>query len=302
MQALGNYLLRSRIHAVLTISALTILSVFVSPLSYFISGAPVGLVALRQGPIIGLQVAAGSLVLIALIAMAVNVQPVIPVAFMIFVWLPVILCSGVLRVTQSQGLSVLCAGMAGAVFTAYIHLVLEHIQEWWQVWFERWKEYATSNFTAQQLEQVYEIISPLVSTFIISGFVISLITTLLMARWWQSVLFNPGGFRDEFYSLRLPRTLVFPTLLGLFVLLFTADNGSLVFRDVMVLILILYLYQGLSAVHGFIHIKGLSKLWLVSMYVLFFLVPYALLLFVTCVGIANACLGRQPERGRAKDV
>ena len=261
-----------------------------------------GLVALRKGPIIGLQVAAGSLFLIALIAMAMNVQPVIPIAFTIFVWLPVILCASVLRATQSQGLAVLGAGVTGAVFTAYIHLALEHIQEWWRVWFERWKEYATSDFTAQQLEQVHEIISPLISTFIISGFVISLIATLLLARWWQSVLFNPGGFRDEFYSLRLPRILVFPTLAGLFVLLFTTDNGSLALRDVLILILILYLYQGLSVIHGFMHVRALSKIWLIGMYISFFLVPYAILLFVACVGIVNACLGRQQERSRDKDV
>ena len=302
MKTLGNYLLKTRIHAVLTVSALTILSVFISPLSYFISGAPMGLVALRKGNIVSLQVASGSLLLIALMAMTLSVQPGIPIAYMVSVWLPVILCASVLRRTQSQGLMVLCAGTTGILFTAYIHFVLEDIQEWWQAWFDSWKEYATSDQTAQQLDQVYQFISPLLSAFIASGFVISLITTLLLARWWQSALYNTGGFRKEFYSLRLPRILVFPTLLGLFTLLLAPDNTSILVRDGVILMLILYLYQGLSVIHGFFHTRAFSRLWLISMYGTFFVLPHVILLFVSCVGIVNACLGKVPGQITDKNV
>lgn len=296
MKTLGNYLLKSRFHAVLSISILTVLSIFVSPLSYFISGAPMGLVALRKGPFVGLQVAAGCLLLIALAALALGVQPGIPIAFMISVWLPVILCASVLRRTQSQGLAILCAGITGVFFTAYIYFVLEHLQDWWREWFARWKEYAASGQTAQQLDQVYEFISPLLPLLIASGFVVSLVTTLLLSRWWQAALFNPGGFRKEFYSLRLPRTLLFPTLAGLLALLVAPADGSMAIRDVVIIMLILYLFQGLSVIHGYVHARLRSRVWLTGMYVLFFLVPYAILLFVTCVGIANACLGRKPEQ------
>ena len=302
MKALGNYLLKTRIHAVLTVSALTILSVFISPLSYFISGAPMGLVALRKGYLIGLQVASGSLLLIALLAMTLSVQPGIPIAYMVSVWLPVILCAGILRRTQSQGLMVLGAGATGMLFTVYIHFVLEDIRGWWQEWFNSWKEYATSDQAAQQLEQVYQFISPLLSAFIASGFVISLVTTMLLARWWQSLLYNPGGFRKEFYSLRLPRILVFPTLLGLFALLLAPDNASIAMRDGVILMLILYLYQGLAVIHGFFFARAFSRFWLIGMYGAFFLLPHAILLFVSCVGIVNACLGKQQEQITDKNV
>lgn len=296
MKALGNYLLKTRIHAILTIGTLTVLSVFISPLSYFISGAPMGLLALRKGPKVGLQVACGCLLLMALAAMIVGGQPGIPVAFMVSVWLPVILCAAVLRRTQSQGLTVLCAGATGLIFTVYINLVLDEIQAWWQDWFARWKEYAASEQTASQLEQVFEFISPLLSVIIASGFVFSLVTTLLLARWWQSALFNPGGFRKEFYSLRLPRALLLPALLGLCALLLAPDNAPVLVRDLVILMLILYLYQGLSVIHGYVHARLRSRVWLTGMYVMFFLLPHVILLFVSCVGIVNACTGRMPEQ------
>ena len=302
MEGLGNYLLKTRIHAILTVSALTILSVFISPLSYFISGAPMGLVALRKGYLTGLQVAAGCLLLVALVAMALSIRPGIPVAYTVSVWLPVILCAGILRKTHSQGLMVLGAGMTGLLFTAYIHFVEEDIRAWWREWFDSWKQYATSDQAAQQLEQVYQFISPLLSAFIASGFVISLITTLLLARWWQSRLFNPGGFRKEFYSLRLPRVLVFPTLLGLVTLLLAPDNASTALRDGVILMLVLYLYQGLSVIHGFLYPRALSRFWLTGMYAAFFLLPHAILLFVSCAGIVNACLGKEQAQITDKNV
>ena len=296
MKALGIYLLKTRIHGIFTISALSLLSLFISPLSYFISGAPMGLLALRKGPRTGLQVACGCLLLTILMAMALGAQTGIPVAFMVSVWLPVILCATILRRTQSQGLTVLCAGGAGAIVTAYIYLVLDEIQAWWQDWFARWKEYATSGETASQLEQINESITPLLSAFITSGFVFSLITTLLLARWWQSALFNPGGFRQEFYSLRLPRALLFPALLGLCALLLAAENAPVLVRDMVILMLILYLYQGLSVIHGAVHGRPLSRLMLTGLYISFFLLPHAVLMFVSCVGIVNSCIGRAPVR------
>lgn len=296
MKALGNYMLRTRGHAILVISVLTLLSIFISPFSYFISGAPMGLAALRKGLVIGLQVAAGSLLLTALPAMALNLQPGIPIAFMVSVWLPVILCAGLLRNTQSQGLMVLGAGTIGVFFTALIYVMLEDIQQWWLEWFELWKEYATSEPARQQLEQAYQLLSPLLSAIFASGFVISLIITMLLARWWQSALFNPSGFRKEFYALRLPRILVFPTLAGLLTLLLIPNGASIALRDAVILLLVLYLFQGLSVIHGFLYTRARSRVWLIVTYGMFFIIPRFILLFVSCVGIVNACLGGKPVR------
>lgn len=295
MKTLGSYILRTRIHGVLAVSALTLLSVLVSPLSYFISGAPMGLLALRKGARIGLQVACGCLLLMMLAAMTLGAQTGIPVAFMVSVWLPVILCAAILRNTQSQGIAVMCAGAVGGLFIVYINLTLEDIQVWWQDWFAGWREFAPSETAALQLDQVYEFISPLISAFIVSGFVFSLVATLLLARWWQSLLFNPGGFRKEFYSLRLPRALVFPTLLGLLALLLAPAGAPVLIRDMVILMLILYLFQGLSVVHGFVHRKSLSRIWLPALYLSFFILPHAVLLLVSGAGIVSACLGRTQQ-------
>ena len=110
------------------------------------------------------------------------------------------------------------------------------------------------------------------------------------------MLFNPGGFRKEFYALRLPRILVFPTLAGLLALLLIPGSASIALRDTVILLLVLYLFQGISVIHGFLYTRARSRVWLIGIYGMFFIMPRFILLFVSCVGIVNACLGGKPVR------
>ncbi|WP_372747285.1 hypothetical protein [Litorivivens sp.] len=46
---------------------------------------------------------------------------------------------------------------------------------------------------------------------------------LALARWWQAMLYNPGGFRSEFHALRLPQALAVGLVLGMLLL---ASSGA----------------------------------------------------------------------------
>ena len=294
MKALGNYLLRTRVHAILTLSLLSMGALLAPPFSYVISGAPMGLVALRKDWVVGLQVAAGSLLLLMLMAAALGLSPGVPLAFLIFVWLPIILCSYVLRITQSQGLMLLSAGTIGVFSTIIVYIMLDDIQNQWQAWFETLKAYAADEpQTLQQLEQAQQFISPMLSAIIPSGFIASIVITMLLARWWQSSLFHPGGFRIEFYRMRMPRSVAFGTLAGLVVLFLAPDSVSVAIRDCVVMMLVLYLFQGLSTIHGFVFAFEASRGWLVGVYAMFLVLPQVALLFVTSVGLMYACIYRQ---------
>ena len=301
MKAFGNFLLRTRLHAAVAIVALTALATVLPVFSCFLSGAPLALVALRKGAAAGVQVALLSLLLSLAAALALNISPALPIAFLVTVWTPVLLCSHLLRKTHSQGTMVLCAGVSGVFFTALLYLMLDDLQNWWQDVFQRLQEYGLSELDPVQLEQANSLITSLLSAIFSSGFVLSLIITMLLARWWQSALFNPGGFREEFHALRLPRVLVFATLLGLLALLAAPAFVSVAIRDSVTLTLILYLFQGLSVVHYYFNTRGISRIGSLGLYGTFFVLPHFILLFVTCVGLVNACLGWTPARIAGKN-
>ena len=299
LPVLGRFLLRSRSHATLGVCVLTLSSILVSPLSYLISGAPLALITLRKGMLVGMQVAAACLLLFVLLAQWLDQSPLIPLIYALFVWLPTLVCAGVLRRTESQGLTVSCAGALGMLFVFWLHSVLEQALEAWRMMFAEWREYAQGELALRQLHDLENKMEPLISLFMTTGFLCSLIGAVLFARWWQSILFNPGGFRPEFYALRLPRGLIYPTLLSIALLLISASLAPFIFRDILALLLVLYMFQGVSAMHGYIFARGFSRVWLIAMYTLFFLIPHAILLFMSCVGIANACRGGKVAAGGA---
>ena len=104
------------------------------------------------------------------------------------------------------------------------------------------------------------------------GFVAMLFCTLLLmlARYWQASLYNPGGFQIEFHQLRLSRKssaiLLAATVLGLV--------GGEIFAPLLYALLPI-LIAGLGLIHGIVQIKRWPVVALVILYFTL-LSPYTL--------------------------
>lgn len=111
---------------------------------------------------------------------------------------------------------------------------------------------------------------------------VSCILGLVLARSWQSYLYNPGGFREEFHRIRLPMTVA----MGL--LAFTLVGATIApFLLVVVPAATLpLLVAGLAMIHGLVGMRQLGSFWLVGFYIL--------LIFVTQLAypviVLTACL------------
>ena len=303
MLAFGRFLLQSPVRAAIVLSVLTALSFFASPLAFFLVGTPLALIALRKGVASGIVAALGCVALTTLLGLAMNaalgtkVYALVPLVFLCMIWLPLWSCAYALRLSESQGMALLFVGVMGALFAGYVHFLLDYIHAWWALWFEQVKEGLAPDLAPAQLaqlESMQEAIVPMISTLMVSGYVINLAVALLLARWWQSALFNPGGFKVEFLTLRLPEKLLAPTLLSLIALLLLRGGAPLFFRDLVATVLILYLFQGLATIHRHAHYRKVPKIGLTVLYILLILFPLEVSLIVAGTGIANACLGKKP--------
>ena len=120
--------------------------------------------------------------------------------------------------------------------------------------------------------------------------------SLMLARWWQSLLYNPGGFQQEFHVLRLDKMQVVALVAGL-VLLSSSEQyqfWSWLFAVPLVL-------AGIALVHGLVAQMGLAGQWLVLFYVA--LVLFAPLTpFVMMMAIADSAVDfRQRWKGPGPD-
>jgi len=290
MRALGNYIVRSWWRAVGVVSVLALVSLLLPPLAYILSGVPVALVALRRGAKVGMQVILGALLLTSLLAWIAGLTVALAPAFALAIWMPVWLCAIVLRVTESQGRMILAAGSLAAAFAVLMHVMVADVEGWWQAQFEAWVTGNLDPAATEQYRRLFEEAMPLMNAMMAAGLLLSLVVTVILARWWQSVLFNPGGFRAEFQNLVLPRGLALVTVLAMILTLVDTGAWHWFFRDLLIVLVFMYVFQGLASVHRTVNRRELSHGWLVGMYVLMLLMPQTALL-VACIGMADAWLG-----------
>jgi hypothetical protein len=125
---------------------------------------------------------------------------------------------------------------------------------------------------------------------------LSLVLTILLARWWQSLLYNPGGFRAEFHALLVPKSLAIAvTALAALVFSGTVAKDS-IWVDIFLISIMVYLVQGLAVIHGIVGGRGLSKWWLAPVYVGLFFVPPHVILGLVMVGLVDSVVDFRSRR------
>ncbi|MCB1775827.1 MAG: hypothetical protein KDI50_00155 [Candidatus Competibacteraceae bacterium] len=290
MKSLAAFILRSRGSAALVASVAAV-SFWLFPPLLIVSGAVVALVALRRGSVEGALVMA--LAGIAAVALSWQVLgapwPMLDV--LLAVWLPVWLLAWVLRATISLSRTLQVAAVLGLLGVAGFYLALGDPAIWWRSLLDQFQQDLATlapkgsvgdpALLAQWLD-LLKAWAPWLPGQVSSAIVMVVLLALLLGRWQQALLFNPGGFRSEFHGLQLGRPLATFTLA-----LFGATlafgwpplaNGLLVLG-------VPYTMQGIALVHVIVLQRRLSSAWLVLFYLL--LIPL-LSQVVMALGVVDA--------------
>ena len=106
------------------------------PFAYLISGTVVGLITLRKGSVFGLQTLTASLAILLLFIVVTGIPYQLGIAYALGIWLPVCGTAAVLRLTESQGLALLFAGLIAIMLIISMYVLIDDVAGWWQSWFE----------------------------------------------------------------------------------------------------------------------------------------------------------------------
>jgi hypothetical protein len=304
MQSLASFVMRGVPQAVMVIILLAALSLLLPPTSIF-SAAAVTLVTLRNGAIPGALVmglATGVSGIIALFALGgLNLA----IGFLILMWLPAWLLALVLRSSRSLSLVVMSALVLGFVMIGGQFIQTgDPVAEWRSLLNPFVESLAEAQLvdTSQQAALV-SLMASWMPGIVAAGFFLQLLASLFLGRWWQSLLYNPGGFRSEFHQFRLPKALAMALLI--LVGLMFAQTGSEISLVEYVLILLVsaWFVHGLALAHGIVGRLGSSSGWLIGLYMLLlFALPHTVIVLAT-VGIADAWFdfrARLSPRGSGK--
>ena len=274
MKALAAFVMRSRSTAALVAAAAAVLF-WLFPPFLIVSGAAVALVTLRRGAAEGLGlIALAGLGAVALTTLALGTPwPMLDV--LPTFWLPVWLLALVLRATVALSRTFQVAALLGLLGVAGFYLALGDPAVWWGGVLNQWEQALAPLAPADRetLDQLLALLkewAPYLPGQAVGAMLLFVLAGLLLGRWQQALLFNPGGFRPEFHELRLGRLLAALTLA-----LFGAAllSGWPPLSNVALVLGLLYTVQGIALVHAVAFKRRLSPAWLLLFYLLLLVPP-----------------------------
>jgi uncharacterized protein YybS (DUF2232 family) len=254
------------------------------PPAAWLSAAAVALVTLVKGGQNGVLTMMFSMIAALVLATLIFAQPLVAFVFAIVIWLPAWIAAVILRQTVSLALSLQALTALAMLFVFFVYLMFPAIGEYWRPLLDEiFHQFAQQSSEIDQgsLKQTEEWLIMYLPGLLISGVMFTTMVSLLLARWWQAVLYNPGGFAREFQGLNLGKI---SALVALAIMLASMFAESAVIGSLMTTVVMLYLVQGLSLMHAVINIKQLSGIILVVAYLLIFFIPHlVVVLFVAAV-------------------
>jgi len=284
MKALAAYIVSGRWQAVLAALICGSLTILVPPFGgilNYLAAAVVALVTLHVGMLAGLQVMVVAAAITLLLYQLLGAQAVVGLVLVLMLWLPCWATAAVLQQTNSLGQALKAATLFGVCLLLLVFGLYGNPAAWW---LEQLQQVETTlaeaglSFPALADVQLLQEVSALMTGVVFASLVIGVLASLLLARWWQSVLVHPGAFRDEFYKLRLGVMTGLITLGIMLLARFTQGTVSEFSAQLAMIMLVPYLLVGLAVIHSLLKRTGRGGGWLVAVYVLLAIVPQATLL------------------------
>lgn len=276
----ASYVMRGRRQAVIVGLLFTIL-----PLFGWVSNVIVSLVTLRkgakEGAIILLWVILPAVVVASLGNRLIILYGIIGGSLFTYV------LALVLRQTQSWKAVLTTILLLGLLAVLLVHYWIPHITEVWVNQFEHYALLVKNQFNVAINTAHLDFFAKFATGFQVAFISLSVLINLILARGFQSMLYNPGQLYPELKSVRLSLWEVL-ILLVIGVLSFL---GIIMAQDALPVVGLIFALAGLSVFHAMADLKNVAKKWFFLFYVLlvvFF--PYvatALIIFAAIDSMLN---------------
>lgn len=285
MKALAGFIVRGRSQAILVASLGGIVAFLLPPFSsfaHYLGAAVVALVTLYVGVMQGLVVLAAATAVAVLFYQLAGLLPASAVAItVLLLWLPGWVISAVLRSTVSLAAAMLAGAGLGILLLLVVYGIHGDPGPWWlermQMLLAELQEAGVLQ-AEQPLTDELQALSRLMTGVVLASLLLGAICSVILARWWQALLVNPGGLQKEFTGLRLGQSAGLLTLISMIGSRFTAAPLSDLVAQAAMLLLVPYLFAGLAVLHGIVGAAGRGRGWLVAVYIMLVILPQATLI------------------------
>jgi hypothetical protein len=299
MRALASFIMQGRAQAVGVVTLAAALSLLL-PLFSMFSAAALALVALRKGYIESLWVFGIALAMTVGIGLFTVASADLGFWFGVLLWLPILLIAWTLRASANLATSLELAFGFGCLAVLAIYSISADPAAYWAEWLQALLKPilagAPPEVDVKAISGNISKVARYMSGMVVGSWVIFLVLILLMARWWQDMLFNPGGFRGEFLTMRMHAGLAYVAVAAMLVAAMQDGTVGEIASNLGVQFLLLYTFGGLAVMHGLVSKPGSGSFLMAGLYVMLFFVPY-LALPVALVGVSDVWLDWRRRQG-----
>jgi len=280
--------MKGRMQAIAVASSFAFLSLVLPPVS-IISSAAIALVTLRRGGNEGLYVLFASYVLVAVIGLIFFGSFQFALLYGPLVWL----IAMVLREVKQLSIAVEITVLFGVVGIVVFFLFVSDPAAMWNSLLTEMTQPVLENnevdLPVEKIRQNIQFFSHFMTGGVAAGSVYGLLFGLFLARWWQSVLYNPGGFREEYLSLKVrPQLALASIFIAVMAWLMTGVVSEICW-NITILFVVLYTIVGTAVLHTAFSTMKTSFFMVPFLYLTLVLVPHMTIL-VVIVGIIDTWL------------
>jgi hypothetical protein len=172
--------------------------------------------------------------------------------------------------------AIICAATFGFLMSADVTELLAVAQQMFE------------SLQAQQADPAIAsaITAPLVLGLVAMILALGCVMSLLIARWWQSAVYNPGGFQEEFHGFTISSK-VAVILLAIFLIGRLIPEGYQLWAD---LALLPFLIAGIALFHSTVKLFGLGGQWVAFLYVGLIFMGKPVTLVLVGLGLAESLI------------
>lgn len=179
--------------------------------------------------------------------------------------------------------------LSGIIFIALLHLFYPEIRNWWgnelNEYFKKSSSFINNlksddkiaNDVSVKMAASIDSLKGYASGLVVVSVLFNAFFQLLIARWWQAIIFNPGGLHKELYVIRMSCIV---GLLFIVIVAWACFKGETAI-DMLPILLATFAIAGFSLLHAFLAKAKFGWLWLTAVYIGF------VLLFPISLGVIS---------------
>lgn len=274
--------MRGRMQAMIVASTLALISLIMPPVS-IVSSASVALVTLRRGATEGLIVLACSTAIAAVLGFFLLGNYQFVLLYGMVLWVPVWLISIILREGRYLSLAIEVAVLLGVLGVVGFYL---YNAEPATMWKNILSQMVPPKAPVEDIQHTLGVLSHYMTGIIAAASVFGLLFGLFLGRWWQALLYNPGGFKQEFLSLNTHPRLAIGSIVVVVVASASSGVISEVSWNIAILLFVLYTFIGTAVLHTVFAAMKMGRFIVPMFYITLFLIPHAMLP-VALVGLCD---------------